>query len=240
MLWYKAWHESKTRFLYVMAGMTVLCGLLVFSYGSWGVDPARINYSGFIWQALYFRFFHAAWVFSTLFLALGGLAAERHHGSALFTLSLPASRRRMLSVRAGVGAAEAVAAAVLPSAAISAFSLAIGHTYPVIPGLEFAMLLAAGGIVFFSFGVLLSTLLPGDWAPLAVGIPAIAGLYSLTRHEPGLRWLNPQDLFSGAAHIQPPMWALNGTPPWAAIAASLGIAAILLWVSVILAERLEF
>jgi len=110
----------------------------------------------------------------------------------------------------------------------------------VIQGLEFALLLAAGGMVFFSFGVTLATLFPGDGTPLAVGIPAIAGLYVLTRHEPGLRPLNPQDLFSGAAHIGPPAWALSGAPPWAAIAASLGIAAFLLWLSVILTERLEF
>src|SRR5260370_26011835 len=111
MLWYKAWLESRTRFVYVISGLTLLCGLMVCSYGSWGVDPSRINYSGFIWQALYFRFFHAAWVFSTLFLALGGLAAERHNGSALFTLSLPASPRRMPSVGAGIRAAEAASAA---------------------------------------------------------------------------------------------------------------------------------
>src|SRR5689334_9719270 len=100
MLWYKAWHESKSRFLYTMAGMLAICVLFLFSYPSWNLDASRINFQGFVWQALYFRFFHAAWVFSTLFLALGGLAAERHEGTALFTISLPARRRRMLVVRA--------------------------------------------------------------------------------------------------------------------------------------------
>jgi len=47
-------------------------------------------------------------------------------------------------------------------------------------------------------------------------------------------------LYSGAAHIKPQVWALHGAPPWAAIAGSLGIAAILLWVSLMLTERLEF
>src|SRR6185369_6091855 len=121
MLWYKAWHESRSRFFYTLAGMLVMCGLLVASYESWHLDPARMNFRGFVWNALYFRFFHSAWVFSTLFLALGGLLAERQEGTALFTLSLPARRRRMLLARAAVGAAEAMTTAIVPAVSVSVF-----------------------------------------------------------------------------------------------------------------------
>ena len=239
MLWYKAWHESKNRFVYVLAAMIAVSGLLVLSYDSWHVDPARMNFRGFVWQALYFRFFHASWVFSTLFLALGGLLAEQQHGTALFTMSLPASRRRMLLIRAAVGAGEAAITAIVPAMSVSAFSLLIGRSYPVIQSLEFAALLTVGGMVFFSLGILLSTFVPGDWAPLAVGIPLIAGVYTGTRSIDPLRAFNPQDLFSGAANIRPPEWAIEMPLPWTALAVSIGIGLLLLLAAVIVTEKHE-
>lgn len=239
MLWYKAWHESRSRFFYTLAGMLVVSGLFVLSYESWHLDPARINFPGFVWHALYFRFFHAAWVFSTLFLALGGLLAERHQGTALFTLSLPARRSRILLVRAAVGAGEAAVTAILPAISISAFSLSIGRNYPLIQSLGFALLLAAGGMAFFSFGILLSACLRGDWAPVAIGIPIIAGIYTGTRSSQLLRAYSPQDLFSGAATVHAPEWGLSAPLPWAALGVSIGAALILLLISIVVTERLE-
>src|SRR5215467_8106010 len=157
MLWYKAWHESKTRFFYSLIGMFLISGLFVLSSQSLNPDPTRMNFRGFVWHALYFRFFHAAWVFSTLFLTLGGLLSERNRGTALFTLSLPVSRRRMLLVRAAVGAAEASATAILPAISISAFALLAHQTYSPLQSLEFALLLMAGGTAFFGLGILFAT-----------------------------------------------------------------------------------
>lgn len=240
MLWYKAWHESKDRFFYVLVGMLLVSGLFVLSYESWHLDQARTNFRGFVWQALYFRFFHAAWVFSTLFLSLGGLPAERHDGTALFTLSLPVRRWRILMVRAAVCAGEATTAAIIPAISISLFSHMIGRSYPVIQSLEFALLLVAGGLVFLSFGILLSAFLRGDWAQVAVGIPVIAGIYTVTRSRDALRAYNPQDLFSGATTVQAPAWALGAPLPWAAIGLSIGAALIFLLISMVITERLEF
>lgn len=240
MPWYKAWHESKSRFVYTLAGMLLMSGLFVLSYKAWNLDPARVNFRGFVWHTLYFRFFHAAWVFSTLFLALGGLPAERHDGTALFTLSLPARRWRLLLVRAAVGAGEATVTAMVPAMSIPMFALLIGQGYPVTQSLEFAALLVAGGMVFFSFGILLSTCLRGDWAPLAIGLPIVAGIYTGTRSTEALRAYNPQDLFSGAATVQAPAWALGASLPWSALGFSIGLAFALLLVSIVVTERLEF
>jgi ABC-type transport system involved in multi-copper enzyme maturation permease subunit len=239
MLWYKAWHESKSRFFYTLAGMVLISGLFVFSYESWHLDPAHVNFRGFIWNALFFRFFHAAWVFSTLFLALGGLLAERHAGTALFTISLPAPRWRMLLARAGVCGGEAILTAIIPAVSISAFSRLAGRSYPVAQSCEFALLLVAGGMVFFGFGILLSAFLRGDWAPVAAGIPIIAATYTGTRSSDALRAYNPQDLFSGAGTVGAPDWAL-GMPPWAAIGVSLGAGLVFLLISIAITERLEF
>jgi ABC-2 type transport system permease protein len=239
MLWYKAWHESKTRFFYSLIGMFLISGLFVLSFQSLNPDPTRMNFQGFVWQALYFRFFHAAWVFSTLFLTLGGLLSERNRGTALFTLSLPVSRRRMLLVRTAVGAAEASATAILPAISISAFALLAHQTYSPLQSFEFALLLMAGGTAFFGLGILFATVLRGDAAPLAIGIPFIAGIYTATRSIEALRSLNPQDLFSGAATVHPPTWSLGTPLPWAAIFISIGIALVSLIASVLITERLE-
>jgi hypothetical protein len=214
--------------------MLLLSGLFVLSYESWNLT--NINFRGFVWHALYFRFFHAAWVFSTLFLALGGLPAERHEGTALFTLSLPTRRWRLLLARAAVGAGEAIATAIIPALSIPAFALLIGRTYPVLQSLEFSALLVAGGMVFFSLGILLSTLLRGDWAPLGIGIPIVAGIYTGTRSSEVFRVYNPQDLFSGAAGVQAPAWALGAPLPWDALGVSIGAALILLLVSIAVTE----
>jgi ABC-type transport system involved in multi-copper enzyme maturation permease subunit len=240
MLWYKAWHESKGRFFYTLIGMLLLCGLLVLSYESWHLDPARMNFRGFVWQALYFRFFHAAWVFSTLFLAFGGLRSEQQEGTVLFTLSLPARRWRILLTRAAVCAGEATATAIVPAISISAYSLLIGRSYPVIQSVEFALLLTAGGMVFLSLGILLSTFLGGGWGPVAIGVPIIAGIYTGTRSSEALRAYNPQDLFSGAATVQAPAWALGSSLPWSAMGVSVAAALVLLLVSIVITERLEF
>jgi ABC-type xylose transport system permease subunit len=50
MLWYKAWHESKTRFFYTLAGMLLVSGLFVLSYDSWHLNPERMNFRGFVWN----------------------------------------------------------------------------------------------------------------------------------------------------------------------------------------------
>ena len=240
MLWYKAWHESKSRFFYILIGMVLVCGLFVLSYESWRLDPARMNFSGFVWHALYFRFFHAAWVFSTLFLALGGLRTEQDEGTVLFTVSLPARRWRILLARAAVCAGEAIVTAIVPALSISAYSLLIGRSYPVIQSVEFALLLTAGGMVFFSFGILLSAFLGGGWVPVAIGVPIIAGIYTGTRSSEALRAYNPQDLFSGASIVQAPAWALGSPLPWSAMSVSVAAALVLLLISIVITERLEF
>ena len=240
MLCYKAWLESKGRFFYTLIGMVLLCGLFVLSYESWRLDPARTNFRGFVWQALYFHSFHAAWVFSTLFLALGGLRSEQYEGTVLFTLSLPARRWRMLLARAAVCAVEAILTAIIPAMSISAYALLIGRSYPVIQSVEFALLLTAGGMVFFSLGILLSTFPGAGWVPIAIGVPIIAGIYTGTRSSEALRAYNPQDLFSGAAAVHAPAWALGSSLPWSAMGVSFAAAAILLLVSIVITERLEF
>jgi ABC-type transport system involved in multi-copper enzyme maturation permease subunit len=240
MLWYKAWHESRSRFFYTLIGMVLVCGLFILGYESWHIDPALMNFRGFVWQALYFRFFHAAWVFSTLFLALGGLRAEQQEGTVLFTVSLPARRWRILMTRAGVGAAEAMVTAIVPAISISAYSLLIGHSYPVIQSVEFALLLTAGGMVFFSFGILLSAFVGGGWVPVAIGVPTIAGIYIGSHSSEALHAYNPQDLFSGAAAVHAPAWALGSPLPWSAMGVSVTAALVLLLVSIVITERLDF
>jgi hypothetical protein len=145
----------------------------------------------------------------------------------------------MLLVRAGVCFAESVAASLIAAISISVFSPLVGQRYPVAQSLEFTLLLTTVGAAVFAFGILLSTLLGGGWTPLAVGIPVVAGIYTTTKSFDALRPFNPQDLFSAARTVHPPVWS-PGPPPWAAISVVLAISLVLLFLSVFITEELEF
>jgi len=238
MLWYKAWHESKSRFLFVLTGMLLVSFFMAVSYERWGLDLTKTSYNAYVWLGYYQRFFHIGWVFSVLFLSLGGLLAERNRGTALFTLALPVRRRRIFLARAGVGMIEAFVLALVPSLGISTFAPLAGQHYPLIQAVQFALLLAAGCMVFYCLGLLLSTVSGHDWLPLAAGIALITWIYTSSKGHPALRHYNPQELFSGSEYIRAPEAALIGAP-WAAIAVSLLVAAALVAVAATITEKLE-
>jgi hypothetical protein len=48
------------------------------------------------------------------------------------------------------------------------------------------------------------------------------------------------DLFSGAAMVHAPEWALRAPLPWAAMGVSIGAALVLLLISILITETLEF
>src|SRR5207249_9746555 len=124
MLWYKAWLETRWRFL---IGLTLLmCSAMgvVFTYpkvlelmpmlpaikigGELGKqirEAAELtrDYRGYVWLQWFRKELLQLGTLFAVLLGSGGLFSQR---SALFTLSLPASRRRLLGVRATAGLAE--------------------------------------------------------------------------------------------------------------------------------------
>jgi len=107
MLWFKAWLEIRWRFAFLV-GSTLLIWLTPFWMPSTGVSPAAI--ASRLWMGTHLGTVFL-YIFSAIYLAGSGInsqtlygATSGFHGSMLFTLSLPVSRRRLLFTRTGLGA----------------------------------------------------------------------------------------------------------------------------------------
>jgi len=104
MLWYKAWLETRWRFVF-LTGLILLVWLLPLWLPSHLAIPVSRQWFGLQLESALLS------VFAAIYLAGAGIntqtmyaATSGFHGSMLFTLSLPVSRRRLLFVRAGLGA----------------------------------------------------------------------------------------------------------------------------------------
>jgi hypothetical protein len=197
MLWYKAWLETRWRFLIGLALLMLSACGTVFGYsrvlelmplvpsnevgGELGrlireaADLAR-TYRGYVWDHWFRQNLVQTWTLFAVLLGTGGLLAQASGGGALFTLSLPVTRNRLLWVRAATGLMELLLLAFVPSLLIVALSPAVGQTYSVRDALIHSACLFIAGAVFFSFAFLLSTVFNDIWRPLLIALCAAFGL----------------------------------------------------------------
>src|SRR5262245_57208787 len=122
MLWYKAWIETRWRFWIGLAIVTCSTAATVFGYprvlelvrrmpdvdlgGTLGqkVQEAAAlarEYRGYVWSHGFAQELSQLGTVFAVLLGAGGLLSQS--GGTLFTLSLPASRQRLLAARAGAG-----------------------------------------------------------------------------------------------------------------------------------------
>src|ERR1044071_6688908 len=148
MLWYKSWLESRSRFLIGLAVMMLgAAGVVVAEPRLMKLVPAAIkvdpsdaigrqvrenaelmrDYRGYVWAQWTRQTFTQIGTLLAVLLGAGGLLSQSSGGAALFTLSMPASRQRLLGVRAATGLAELLVVAVAPALLISMLSPAIGQ-----------------------------------------------------------------------------------------------------------------
>lgn len=188
MLWYKSWLETRWRFLIGFGLLTILAGGTVFDYlavekllplartidtsGTMGRrirDAVEIqsSYRGFVWWQWFRQNLVQMWTLFAVLLGSGGLLPTSG-GAAVFTLSLPTSRNRVLGVRAATGLAELLVLAFVPSLVIPLLSPAIGQSYSVGDTLVHGACLFIAGAAFFSLAFLLSTVFSDLWRPLLI------------------------------------------------------------------------
>jgi ABC-2 type transport system permease protein len=244
MLWYKSWLETRWRFLIGLA--LLLCGAMVMVLGyprvqqllpiaasvkAGGVIGREIRegvavqqqFRGYIWWQ-WFR--QSGTQMATLFAVLlgtGGLLSHGAGGAALFTLSMPVSRRRLLGTRAASGLTELFALALAPALVIPIVAPLVGERYGVGPAIVQALCLFTAASVFFSFAFLLSTMFEGTWPPLMIALATAIGM-SFT--EQIARELAPYGLFavmSGEAYFR------TGALPWVGLLACTTASAAMLY-----------
>jgi len=244
MLIYKAWLETRWRFL---AGMALLVALIFYTvFQAPTVIKAReqfrgehILYAQYIWILLYKGYLQTLWILAAVMLGLGGLWREKSSGVVGFTLSLPVSRRCLVVVRAAVGAAEAITLAVVPCILIWAISPFAGYSYPLSQAVSHSILIAGGGLIFYGLGLLLSHLMQGEFSTPTLALSVCLALFIVFKLV-RLETYNPFDLMSGRYYLDPNTFLLHGAPPWLPLCVFLIITMIIVIASVRIAEARDF
>ena len=244
MLWYKSWLETRWRFsiglviLVLSAAGTVLAYPRVLALLPLvpAVDPGtevgrRIkeiadlsrSYSGYIWaQWLRQNMTQMLSLFAAL-LGTGGLLSQASGGGALFTLSLPVSRERLLGVRAATGLAELLALAFVPSLVLPLLSPAVGAAYGFGDVLAHGACAFVAATVVFSAASLLSTVFTDIWRPALI-VCAVAAVVGVV--EPFLGDLSRYSLFG---IMDGEMYFRGGGLPWLGLLASAAASAAMLF-----------
>jgi ABC-type transport system involved in multi-copper enzyme maturation permease subunit len=186
MLWHKAWLETRWRFLLGLAALVGLSAATVYGYGEAikllpaasrldadGAIGRQIaeqiallkDYRAFIWSTFIRDDMRQLWALFAVVLGSGGLFSQASRGGAVFTLSLPVSRRRVLAVRAATALAELAVLAMAPPLVIAALSPAVGQSYSVADAIAHGSCMFVAGSTLFSLTHLLSTVLNDIWRP---------------------------------------------------------------------------
>jgi ABC-type transport system involved in multi-copper enzyme maturation permease subunit len=216
----KVWRESRSRFVFILAALLVLTFARVFYDAKVArivIESKDFHEAGLIAiRDVLFMF----WGFSAMFLGLGGLLRERVVGTVDFTLSLPVSRTRWFLYRSLNGALQSMVAALIPALAVPFLAALWGGDYPIGDAFILGLRLGLGGMLFYSIGLLVSTLLPGDITSVGIGIALVFAVNIGTRVVGPLKRLNLQDAIAPMHMIDRSTHLIRGEMPWNGIAVS--------------------
>jgi ABC-type transport system involved in multi-copper enzyme maturation permease subunit len=230
MLWYKAWLETRSRFLVLFCGLTVLLSFGVL-HGERQAEPwSTMSYYNFVLFANQ-RVLTLLWILAVSLLTMGGLLREQAVGASSFTLALPVSRSRLMAVRIGMGLIQALALAVVPSCAMYWVARTAGKAYAPSQLTFHLLLLLAGGSVFFAISVLISSLVEGEYTAPAVSLGLMLAI-GLGLDGVKLRPYNPLKFMIGSEYADISTNLLIGSLPWINAVAWVLVAVLLLWIAV--------
>jgi ABC-type transport system involved in multi-copper enzyme maturation permease subunit len=255
MLWQKAWLETRWRFISALVILTIVTGADVYEYvvtlrmmplaesvlSGAGNSPLgtaireaveiQREFRGFIWYNAFRDNLSTMGVLFAVLLGCGGLLTESKKGSALFTLSLPVTRKQLHGARVGTGLAQCFAIAMVPPLVIPLLAPAVGQNFSVIDSLAHGLCLFAVGALFFSLASFLSTLFGDIWRPLliAVFVACVAAMAQFAAPELGLF-----KVMSGESYFR------NGSLPWMGLMTTAVLASALLYSAAETLERRDF
>jgi ABC-type transport system involved in multi-copper enzyme maturation permease subunit len=257
MLWHKAWLETRWRFISAIAILTLLSASSVFSFfandvllsqlpaatatpaaESSGIAAAireaietQKDFRGFIWYRTFRDNLTNLGVFFAILLGCGGLLSESSKGSALYTLSLPVTRKQLLGARAGAGLLQCFAVAMVPPLAIPILAPAVGQQFGVIDALAHGLCLFAVGALFFSLASFLSTLFSDIWRPMLIALGIACAIAVVSFAVPQLALFS---VMNGESYFR------TGTLPWTGLLTSAVLAMALLYSAAETLERRDF
>jgi ABC-type transport system involved in multi-copper enzyme maturation permease subunit len=261
MLLYKAWIETRVRFVASLIAASIVCiyymNVHAWQVARWSQElanprgyhftwmPLGIHeYGWYLWHYLYENYLQQVWtVFAALF-AFGGLIREKSSGTVLFSLGLPVSRRRWLMTRLLMALIESIALSLFAVAIIFAGSSVIHQSYSHAQVLLHTALMVGGGFFLIALGNLCFTLFPGEYLSLILTVTILGVPYLLIqtymqhmRYLGRAPWLRIFDI----SHAMSGPWQLTfSTTPWAALSLTWLLAAGLIAAAAIHGDRIDY
>jgi hypothetical protein len=216
MLWHKGWLETRYRLLFALGFFGFFQVFQLQLLSTPGGITALVLFSGPVLVVMIFTLLAGAGVTTQpSFVVSKGI-----HGSTLFTLSLPVSRLRLLSVRAAIGWLEGIGVIGVRCCVLWFFSPALRAMASPGAMLQYAATLIACGSAIYFASVLLGTILDEQWRTWGTMLVS-AVLWWLSTHAPIPVFL---DIFRGMGKGSP---LIAHTMPWGAIVFSVLLAAVL-------------
>jgi ABC-2 type transport system permease protein len=238
MLWYKAWMESRARFLMSLCLIVFFCLLFVHS-AERNIGRGQIieHYRLFSTSAALVA---GLWVLVVILLGMGGLIRERAVGASSFTLALPVSRARITGVRISVGLLEAVVLGVVPWLTIFLIS-SLNHTPIRISqaGL-YILLLLGGGLIYFGVAVLVSSLVESGSAGAAAAFVIMISIQIVFWSVDSLQPIAPWMVMDGERLLDRHTWLLSAPIPWLQVLVPLAVATLSLLAAVQAIQHRDF
>ena len=238
MLWYKAWLETRLRFLICVAGLTALCGYNAYRTVTGVTSQVNLAYyhSGLHNVTSQLTIF---WLLAVNFTTMGGLLREKAVGSSSFTLPLPSSRARLAGVWMATGLVEAFLLIAIPWAAIYATGAIFGKTHSLEQAILHLGYMASGGVVYYAIALFSSSVVEGEYMGLVISFGIVIVTASIL-DGPGLRAYNPGGFMTGGNNYVVRQGLLVGPIPWEHAAAYVLLAACLALISVKAIQAREF
>jgi ABC-type transport system involved in multi-copper enzyme maturation permease subunit len=257
MLWHKAWRETRGRFIAALLILTALAGSNVYDYLATQKLLPRLNvttdapvteatglarmireaietqkdFRGFIWFQAFRQNLTQMGVFFAILLGCGGLLHESSKGSALFTLSLPVTRKQLLGARTGTGLAQLFAISIVPPLAISLLAPTVGQRFSIVDALAHGVCIFVVAAVFYSLAAFLSTLFSDIWRPMLIALGIACALAFASFAAPQI---NIFSVMNGESYFR------TGSLPWTGFVISAVIATALLYSAAETLERQDF
>jgi ABC-2 type transport system permease protein len=238
MLFYKAWLETRTRFLVSLLAITGIC-----SYSVWLRNPLGDRLSPVTWRNFVLHQAHTQltilWLLAVSLLMMGGLLQEYAVGASDFTLALPVSRTRLTMVRIWMGYAQAIALIVVPWTVMFLIDLSVLKVNSINNAWFHVVILVAGGTVFVAWALLISSLIAGSYTAPAVALGGVV-IGGMLLGDPAFNHWSPYGLLSGQAYLNRQTNVLDGPIPWLRLAITIAVAAVLTWAAIKAIQRKEF
>jgi len=245
MLVWKAWIDTRWQFLAGLLLLIASATATVFAYPKvlelmplvpatqTGELASRVaeawelarDYRGYVWSEWFAgNLQRLAILFAILLGAAGTLTAS---SGALYTLSLPVSRSRLLGVRAVAGLVELFALIIASSLLISLLSPSIGQRYPIGTAIVHALIAFVVATVFFQLTLFFSGVFADRWRPVLL---ALCVAFALTIATGG--WSSR--VFSAEAYFR------RGEIPWPGLIASALLSIALHYAAIAGLRRRDF